>query len=64
MRKDYIFLIVFYILVECVYDFFDMVVRLLVMGGRLVYFFFVVREDCFEFYFFKYFCFILIVNSE
>lgn len=64
MRKDHIPSTAPYTLVECVHDLFDMAARLLVMGGRLVYFFPAAREDCSESHFPKHPCFTLIANSE
>lgn len=64
MKKDHIPSTAPYTLVECVHDLFDMAARLLVMGGRLVYFFPAAREDCSESHFPKHPCFTLIASSE
>lgn len=44
-RTDHIPSTASYSLVECVHDLLDLAARMLVMGGRLVYFFPVLRED-------------------
>jgi tRNA (guanine10-N2)-methyltransferase len=64
MKKDHIPSTAPYTLVECVHDLFDMAAKLLVMGGRLVYFFPAAREDCSDSHFPKHPCFTLIANSE
>jgi tRNA (guanine10-N2)-methyltransferase len=64
MRKDHIPSTAPYTLEECVHDLFDMAARLLVMGGRLVYFFPAARDECSETHFPKHPCFTLVSKSE
>lgn len=64
MRTDHIPSTAPYTLVECVHDLLDMAARLLVMGGRLVYFFPAAREDCSEAHFPKHPCFTMVSNCE
>jgi tRNA (guanine10-N2)-methyltransferase len=54
-----------YSLVECVHDLLDLAARMLVMGGRLVFFYPVLREDDnAETHFPEHPCFNLIASSE
>ncbi|KAF4350754.1 uncharacterized protein LOC115720686 [Cannabis sativa] len=55
-----------YSLAECVHDLLDLAARMIVMGGRLVYFYPVLREDEFveEDHFPEHPCFKLIASSE
>lgn len=63
-RKDHIPSTAPYTLAECVHDLLDMAARLLVMGGRLVFFFPAARDECYEDHFPKHECFTLIASSE
>ncbi|OIW13179.1 hypothetical protein TanjilG_17535 [Lupinus angustifolius] len=54
-----------YCLVECVHDLLDLAARMLIMGGRLVFFYPVLREDDYsEIHFPEHPCFKLICSSE
>lgn len=53
-----------YSLAECVHDLLDLAARMLVMGGRLVYFYPVLRENDVENHFPEHPCFKLIASSE
>ena len=54
-----------YSLVECVHDLLDLAAKMLVMGGRLVFFYPVLREeDSVEIHFPEHQCFELISSSE
>ncbi|KAL3693576.1 hypothetical protein R1sor_007227 [Riccia sorocarpa] len=63
-RKDHIPSTAPYTLAECVHDLLDLAARLLVIGGRLVFFYPAPRDECGEEYFPKHPCFTLIANSE
>lgn len=64
-RRDHIPSTAAYSLVECVHDLLDLAARMLVMGGRLVFFFPVLREDNYvENNFPEHQCFKLISASE
>ncbi|XP_057417969.1 uncharacterized protein LOC130712146 [Lotus japonicus] len=64
-RADHIPSTAAYSLVECVHDLFDLAARMLVMGGRLVFFYPVLRDDDFsEIHFPEHPCFKLICSSE
>ena len=49
---------------ECVHDLLDISARLLVLGGRLVFFFPVARDECYESIYPRHDCFKLISSSE
>lgn len=53
-----------YCLAECVHDLLDLAARMLVMGGRLVYFYPVLREDEMQDCFPEHPCFKLVASSE
>lgn len=53
-----------YCLSECVHDLLDLAGRMLVMGGRLVYFYPVLREDSMQNPFPEHPCFKLVASSE
>ncbi|KDO37732.1 hypothetical protein CISIN_1g039679mg, partial [Citrus sinensis] len=53
-----------YCLSECVHDLLDLAGRILVMGGRLVYFYPVLREDSTRNPFPEHLCFKLVASSE
>ncbi|WVZ23610.1 hypothetical protein V8G54_002154 [Vigna mungo] len=64
-RTDHIPSTAPYSLVECVHDLLDLAAKMLVMGGRLVFFYPVLREDDFaESHFPEHPCFKLISSSE
>ncbi|KAJ1416084.1 hypothetical protein SESBI_17604 [Sesbania bispinosa] len=64
-RTDHIPSIASYCLVECVHDLLDLAAKMLVMGGRLVFFYHVLREEYFaEVHFPEHPCFKLISSSE
>eukprot|EP00249_Psilotum_nudum_P015771 c25510_g1_i1 orf=188-1663(+) len=63
-REDHIPSTAPYMLEECVHDLFDVAARLLVMGGRLVFFFPAGRSECTEAHFPKHQCFTLVARSE
>lgn len=64
-RTDHIPSTAPYSLVECVHDLLDLAARMIVMGGRLVFFYPVLREDDYvENYFPEHQCFKLIASSE
>ncbi|KAJ7968142.1 tRNA (Guanine(10)-N2)-methyltransferase like [Quillaja saponaria] len=64
-RTDHIPSTAPYSLVECVHDLLDLAAKMLVMGGRLVFFYPVLREvDCIENHFPDHPCFKLIAVSE
>lgn len=64
-RTDHIPSTAAYSLVECVHDLLDLAARMLVMGGRLVFFYPVLREeDCAFNQFPEHPCFTLISSSE
>ncbi|KAF9690186.1 hypothetical protein SADUNF_Sadunf01G0169500 [Salix dunnii] len=64
-RTDHIPSTAPYSLAECVHDLLDLAARMLVMGGRLVYFYPVLREnDVVENHFPEHPCFKLIASSE
>lgn len=64
-RTDHIPSTAPYSLVECVHDLLDLAARMLVMGGRLVFFYPVLREDdCAENHFPEHPCFKLISFAE
>lgn len=64
-RTDHIPSTAPYSLAECVHDLLDLAARMLVMGGRLVYFYPVLREDdVMENHFPEHPCFKLIASSE
>lgn len=63
-RKDHIPSTAPYMFAECVHDLLDVAARLLVLGGRLVFFFPVARDECYENLFPKHECFSLVASSE
>ncbi|MBA0788352.1 hypothetical protein Gotri_000133 [Gossypium trilobum] len=64
-RADHIPSTAAYTLVECVHDLLDLAARMLVMGGRLVFFYPVLREDgSVETHFPEHPCFKLVATSE
>ncbi|KAJ1402284.1 tRNA guanosine-2-O-methyltransferase, TRM11 [Sesbania bispinosa] len=64
-RTDHIPSTASYCLVECVHDLLDLAAKMLVMGGRLVFFYPVLREEYFtEIHFPEHPCFKLISSSE
>ncbi|BBN04731.1 tRNA (guanine10-N2)-methyltransferase [Marchantia polymorpha subsp. ruderalis] len=64
MRKDHIPSTAPYTLAECLHDLLDMAARLLVIGGRLVFFYPAPRDECGDDFLPKHPCFTLIANSE
>ncbi|KAL5566131.1 hypothetical protein UlMin_029295 [Ulmus minor] len=64
-RRDHIPSTAAYSLVECVHDLLDLAAKMLVMGGRLVFFYPVLRDDDYvETHFPEHQCFKLISTSE
>lgn len=64
-RTDHIPSTAPYCLAECVHDLLDLAARMIVMGGRLVFFYPVLREDDFvEIHFPEHPCFKLIATAE
>ncbi|KAH7288295.1 hypothetical protein KP509_31G020800 [Ceratopteris richardii] len=63
-RKDHIPSTAPYMFAECVHDLLDIAARLLVMNGRLVFFYPVARGECYEDLYPKHECFTLIASSE
>lgn len=63
-RKDHIPSTAPYMFAECVHDLLNMAARLLVMNGRLVFFYPVARGECYEDLYPKHECFTLIASSE
>ncbi|KAB1200058.1 hypothetical protein CJ030_MR0G008586 [Morella rubra] len=64
-RTDHIPSTAPYCLAECVHDLLDLAARMIVMGGRLVFFYPVLREDDFvEIHFPEHPCFKLITTAE
>lgn len=63
-RRDHIPSTAPYMFAECVHDLLDMAARLLVLNGRLVFFYPVARGECYEELYPKHDCFTLIASSE
>lgn len=63
-REDHIPSTAPYMFAECVHDLLDMAARLLVMNGRLVFFYPVARGECYEELYPKHECLTLIASSE
>lgn len=63
-RHDHIPSTAPYMFAECVHDLLDMAARLLVMNGRLVFFYPVARGECYEKLYPKHECLTLIASSE
>ncbi|MCO5592830.1 hypothetical protein L7F22_046833 [Adiantum nelumboides] len=63
-KKDHIPSTAPYMFAECVHDLLDIAARLLVLNGRLVFFYPVARCECYEDLYPKHDCFTLIASSE